>query len=651
MGDLLKIIVEWLWKNYLETIFKKLDRWDVLFLVVLSAICYFGFDGAPYLNFDEKLLWGSTPIVVSLFWFSFRKLRSKSFMKLGRVEVPSLLVEIGIFLVLTGTWVLAEYRVYRIPSFGDGVTGLYVARLGDDHSDASQETIVTDLMSKLAENVKLKDVKVEVKRRPRRIRSDDQARAIGKAGGAALVLWGKRPNPEPELYLSFIENKGIFPARDRLRGFSAQTNPVKLPTELATFEEVLALFFEGYSFYYSQSPDYAEASSSFDRARALLENVVGKTEGLTTAKRTLGTIHFFLGNSLLHYGNRMGAIRQYEKAIDTTSLPGYKKAPQYVEPLNNLGMLLVQEKNAAAAITHLEEAERLCASDPGNATCPAVSYNLGSAYALRREYEHARRYFEQAIERFMKNTKGHPEHESELQFLEAAQQFKAFAYVKVADQSDKGESLKYEEAEVKLNQAMKDLASVTGKPAPVSFNITRARIHLGRKEWPAAIALLESTISELSEGGDRARAYSILATAYGGQGEPRKTVDCLNELFKYSIEERQDGLDSLGRIASEKLNEALEKLEAGEHAPGFVNITRARIQIGRKQWQTAIDLLEATIGELREPGDRDWVYSLLAAAYTCLDKTGKTAEFLDRISPAEQNRALAEFRRLTADCN
>src|SRR5215475_1346081 len=410
MGELIKIIAEWLWKNFLEPVFKRLNQWDVLFLIILSAVGYFGLQWAKYLNFQEKLLWGSALIAAGFIWFLNRKLPSKHLGKALKRKLPFALVKVSLLLFLGGIWVIAAYLVYRIPPFASGVTGFYIARFADDPYDADQDNIATFIGDVIAEKV-LRNV--QIKKLARRIKSDDQARKLGGEGRAALVLWGTRLRPRPDLYLTFIENRGTVrppsdndkPDEQKLggsRGFSGNITNFGLPTEIQTLQEVLASFLCVYGYYYSQVPDYEKAIACFGDARNILvESLVKPDDRLTPEMEILGATYFYLGNTYLLKGDLEHAEEQYRNAIEATT-PMPLKEPQFIEPLNNLGMILVREKKEPEAIDYLEKAEKLCQTGAWaqNPTCPAVSYNIASAYVGKKQYEIAIARFEHAIEQF-----------------------------------------------------------------------------------------------------------------------------------------------------------------------------------------------------------------------------------------------------------
>ena len=73
--------------------------------------------------------------------------------------------------------------------------GFYIARFVDDPNDTAQKLLVRHLEDLIAEQ-KIKNV--EVKRLPRRIQDETQARKLALDGNAALVLWMKRLTPPIE---------------------------------------------------------------------------------------------------------------------------------------------------------------------------------------------------------------------------------------------------------------------------------------------------------------------------------------------------------------------------------------------------------------------------------------------------------------------
>ena len=117
MGELLTIIVNWVWANFLEPIFRRLEPMGRLFLSLLLAIGYIASKWISWFNFEEKLLGASSLFGIGLIWFVFRRLRWNASWKLGKVILPLSIIKLFLPLLLIGIGGYTAYLIYQNPFF------------------------------------------------------------------------------------------------------------------------------------------------------------------------------------------------------------------------------------------------------------------------------------------------------------------------------------------------------------------------------------------------------------------------------------------------------------------------------------------------------------------------------------------------------
>jgi len=512
MGKLLDIIITWFLENFLASIFKKLDRWDVLVLASLAVGSVALWAWVARFNFGEKVLWVSFLIVLALSWLVVRKIPWRNSWKIKKLKIPFWLAKVCLLILLTAGWGYATYQLYRIPKFSNNVTGFYVARFENDRNDEFQSKIIDELN----EAIRLGSLEnVEVRRLPR-IVQETEARQLGEEGRASLVLWGKVLSSQVKSYLTIVNARGVFQSPASVNGgtaFTGELTKLELPNELKTLQRVVAEFFVGYSYYnYSQ---YKSAHDFFETAAKDLGPTATKQDGITPEKATLGSILFYEGNTNWFLGNADQAIKNYESAIELTARPA-DKLPLYIEPLNNVALLKLQKGKLEEAINHLLQASARCEKEAG-ATCVFVSYNLGYAYIEKHSYQEALAALERAINLFHTTSASKVGQHPELRILGLAHQNIAYCYVKIADDSDGEQSAQYyKKADQEFAEATKILSVTDGVDGTSSLNLIRGRIYVGLKQYDAAIQLLrELKVSKASE----ANRNLLLAVAYKCKGD------------------------------------------------------------------------------------------------------------------------------------
>jgi tetratricopeptide (TPR) repeat protein len=539
MGKLLDIIINWLWQNFLQAIFAKLDRWDVLFLSVLSLTGGLFWYYVTRFNFSEKLLWVALLIALGLTWLTLRKIPWRSSFNVRKLRVPFLLIKICLILLLAAGWAYARHWVYRIPVFPPAVTGFYVARFEDDPNDQNQSRIVFDLEDTIRRQGLLDEIKVE---RLPRIATENDAQQFGEEGGAALVLWGQVFDNKLRAYLTIVNGQAIFQAKSTVggSGFSRDLPKVELPPELPTLQKVLAHFFVGYSFYHQKN--YQGAKNFFELAKTDFPPTTREQDGFTPGKATLGTVHFYKGNTDFFLNDIDQAIVEYKAAVELTSRPGDNK-PFYIEPLNNLAFLELQKRNTGDAVSDLARALDACGNQ-ASMVCVSVSYNLGSGYIDQRDYEKAISAFESAITRFH-SAEASSGRNLDKRLLASAHQYLAYSYVKMADSLTSDQSAQYKKADQELDHAISVLKEIEKVDETSPINLIRARIHVGLGQYDSALKILKEV---KVTGPNEATMNLLFAVSYKCKGDVANSAEYMNRFRPPDPSETQEGFEYFNKL-------------------------------------------------------------------------------------------------------
>lgn len=537
MGKLLDIVINWLWENFLKSIFAKLDRWDVLVLALLSISGVALWSWVTRFNFTEKLLWISFFVALGLIWLAIRKLPSRDSWAIKNFRVPFLAIKIILILGLAAIWGYARFQVYRIPSFAKGVTGFYVARFENDPNDDYQNKII----DYLEEEIRLNGLpsNIQVARLPRVV-DEMEAQKMGEKGGAALVLWGKVFSYQVRSYLAIVNAKGVFQSTASVGGGSSLSGDLaklELPLEIKTLEEVLGQFFVGYSSYHNSN--YKRAHDFFEAAKTKLTPLVQKQQGLTPEKATLGSINFYQGNTNFFLGDLDRAIEAYLMALELTSRPADKQ-PLYIEPLNNLAFLEKQKGKLDDAINHLLLASETCEKEP-SMVCVSVAYNLGSAYIEQSKYQEAVTTLQRATKLCASIEAEQRQGKPDKRLMGFTHQNLAYSYVKMGDNSNGEQSTEfYGKSEQELNEATGLLKDIEGGDPMSSLNLIHARIYVGLKQYDAALkALKEVRITKT----DESNVNLLFAVAYKCKGEIANSSDYLNRFKPNVPKDTQEGFE------------------------------------------------------------------------------------------------------------
>jgi tetratricopeptide (TPR) repeat protein len=219
----------------------------------------------------------------------------------------------------------------------------------------------------------------------------------------------------------------------------------------------------------------------------------------------LASIDFYLANSYYFQSNleqaeedvkraRDRAVELYRTAINLTS-PGGE--PLFVEPLNNLGFLLIEKGDVDKAIEPLQQASALCRKmrEDQDYFCAAVKHNLGNAKRGQKKFQEAVDIYNSAIAGLERSGQSQSDARYIYQLSDLHQNI-AYCYVKIADNFDDPRSEEYyEKAKQELDKARSYLNHSTGQDIQQRLynnDLTRARIHIAHKQWQAVIDLLES---------------------------------------------------------------------------------------------------------------------------------------------------------------
>ena len=203
-----------------------------------------------------------------------------------------------------------------------------------------------------------------------------------------------------------------------------------------------------------------------------------------------------------------------------------------VGQLNNVGAYDLLEGNVESAIEKLERAAEICAGMPFPATiCTReVLFNLADAYHEKGSYAQVVDLLSEALE------SGGDRAPAE--FLYRAHQNLAVAHILLAEQMDAREDrlAAYDRAEEQTTLARR-LGPPEADPTSVGFDITRARIHIGRDEWPQAIEILERVRTVAAGTPD---PYLLLAAAHDCSGQMLESIEALQAYFSKLPQSNKD---------------------------------------------------------------------------------------------------------------
>lgn len=500
--------------------------------------------GIGFFNAGEAGLWSAAVLVGWVSWLLVRPHLER------RLEVHpwglKRLCRTGVIAAaLAAAWAGGFHLVYAVPSFAEGVSGFYVARLVGDRWDRQQRELVDLLEQQIREQVL--DIQLRVARLPRRVASDEEARALLRRGNAALLIRGETTGGEDHALrtarfkLELRRAPGIVSGGSVVgRGREAAVGAATERDRIQELARALGLFFAGYTLYHDGHCDLAVArlEPAAEVFRALAGHELLLTGGTVGVQESLlGTALLFLGNCRALLGDAKAAIADYEEAVEATRpLSG----PQFVEALVNQGVILIEEGAITEAMEPLERGEKACRARvrlpvPGRSSndwtelvgCSYLQHNLGVAEVLLDDPAGGRERFESALEVTEAAIELAPADQGEeLLALQAFNHQKlAWAAAKehqwrqtAGDEARAGDELLAAAAE-SLKTAVTLWREHQDAPLPEGFGITEARLDVARTRWPEARQKLEQLVAKGAGNGDP-EVFLLLAITQACSGDP-----------------------------------------------------------------------------------------------------------------------------------
>jgi len=460
--------------------------------------------GRSAFNTTELWLWGSALILSTALALLVRRL-----LRWSRAALPgwrAAMPWVSAFVPLLSVWTYAAVQVYRVPVFPADASGILVARFRGDPGDLYQARLVKSLDSVIAEK-RLGERHRLVRALPRRISSRICARRLGSRAGAVAVLWGEASavgsasSSAVEAKLTFVQAAGFFEPRDSpisgAEGLSSGPREVSVHSPLGTLLYVLPLMLQGYRVYHS-----ADGTLDYSRAGAYFDSTLTRLAAAESADRSgslqdlRATVLFYLGN--IHYvmAHATRAEESYQEAIKYSMNPiEQAMKPDYIEPVNNLGHLLLEQQRYGDAVAVLRRADLQCGEDTTIVVCAYAFYNLGTGLLELGDYEGALSAFRSAAARIaMAERAGALVGTPVYRLAAYARQNMAYTEVKLAALTNDVRWLEMAERDGELGAQL--LKEHLREEVPKRFRITRARILIERREWDRAYDLLSSLRGE-----------------------------------------------------------------------------------------------------------------------------------------------------------
>lgn len=546
------------------------DRWDSIILGILVALGAVAWASSERfaLSTSETWLWGALVFLPWPAWMAARRVLSTGSRGRASWSRRQPLGWLVVLIVFAAGWSLARGYVYALPEV-DG--GILVSRIDGDRGDMVQrelaERLVPDVQvaasqdSAAPREVALLPARVGFSSRfeltPRLDDGHAEARSFGRRAGAAVVLWGKLQSTAQAvrrlaINLTFIDSEALFrTTKARVVGAIDGGDLSGLEGDLDRLARTLPEFLQAYGRYHGAEDerDLEQARLRLTRAIAMLERRSKEQQGESRAlDELLASLHFYRGNAHQALGDSEAAASDYETAIDRTAEElGGVIYPRYVEASNNRGWLAKKNGATREAISVLTAVDSLCEDDPAKRACAYVWYNLGDAFGDLEQHEKATRYLELARQRIQATSSG-----VEDRRLEAyCHQNLAYSLVRRAATAPEGTHRSMlEAAEESWNLGVETLRNADLEVPPY-FGITQGRIHVERREWDRAIAVL----SELDVPDTMQKSlHALLAGAYFCAGDTERSHQHVSSLVRSlpgagSGAPDSDGLGEVGRIS------------------------------------------------------------------------------------------------------
>lgn len=524
----------------LEKTYRLFDQWDGVACIALAvgALAGWSLIGRAAFNGAERWLWGTAALFLLVAWFIVRALARPRW-STGHARVVHVTLSTVMLLAVSSGWVFAATRLYRIPAVRNDRLGVYVARMVNDPNNERQAMLVDSLSQRIVDEAIDRVIVLPIPRRIRfdprdPARGDARARELGRSGGAVLVLWGSVSHGHDgtaELVgrLTPVDVAGVF-ERPGLVARDAPTLAEDLATidvhnELSTVQRVLPSFIAGYALYHDRE---------YPRVLEYMKWVVNHLEHDSTAspddkrrlsEAILASAHFYLGNTYVMIESPDTAKQHYTAAITHSLHPHEKARPQFLPPLNNLGMLLLTEGDVDGAIRQFAQADVECRTDTTNRFCAYVWYNLGNAFTDADRFADAHSRYVAAAQRIAGNGAA-PRDTAAARLLGYVRRGMAYSDVRLAETTEhraEREAL-YRKAGSELAAGEEAIRGV-GDGVPPAFHITRARVYVGLGEWEAAAAQLDSAADSLPTHPDIALLTAVVQSCTGHMIQSAQSLD------------------------------------------------------------------------------------------------------------------------------
>ena len=242
----------------------------------------------------------------------------------------------------------------------------------------------------------------------------------------------------------------------------------------------------------------------------------------------LASLHFYRANAQLWLTEPEEAIDSFRRAVALSLNEGNTDWPRYIEPLNNLGWLLKTQGRYDEAISELNRIRFGCTERVVHEACSTAWFNLADAHQEAGRHADAVEGFEEAARRVTASQHAPP------RLLAAIHQGLALSLVALAQER----ALEAREPLLARASDAWQQAEAARREAGIedeSFRMTRGRILIARRDWPAAIALLTSL--DVS-GEDRVIREGLLAGIHSCLGDAKRSQDHMEHAMTMQFEGR-----------------------------------------------------------------------------------------------------------------
>jgi len=496
-------------------------------LSLLAALAWLSW-GRVRFNLPETWLWGSSVALLTLLVFNVRRIASAFRMQWSAPSRNRAVANVIVAFIGISAFAGAAWNVYRVPVFAGNESGLLIARFAGDPADEYQRSVEAEMQHAIGEQ-RLAGSGVVIQTLPRLVHDDLTARRFGALARATAVLWGKpsehlpRTGGDDGLRVTFIRTEGIFNPTDvqveKGAFFERPPRDLRISGDETLLYKALPPLIAGYRLYRENNSDdnaYTRSLEYFDHALRLLTDtrLTNSSHEVSDAKATL---NFYRGNVYFRRRDASNAELAFRTAMDQIPRP----FEPFIEPANNLGVLLLEQQRFEDARTALNKVDLECSpqgtSQPLNPVCAYVRYNLGSIYRDMERFEDAEKQFANTIQ-IINNLPAAKSESADQKLLALTHQNIAYGLVMLGfDQPARENRVRFaNEAQQQWKQGLAVLDRNNMQP-PDRVGVTLARIHVLRAEWKQAVDVLSHLeTSKLHE----PDVYLLLAIAHQCGGNP-----------------------------------------------------------------------------------------------------------------------------------